>query len=319
MCSARRYEFSAKTLKTFMFSTFVTHVTKSLDVLRSANLAEPFDVQELMARYTLESIGIIGFGVSLGAFSSSGASISSSFGDAFNSATGRTADRFIDPTWPIKRALGVGTEKELARSVKIVRDFATKVIEERREAVASGDADLKDLPDLLSRFMAKEKGSEEGGEFEFTNEELYYIIINFVLAGRDTTANSLTWTLWELAKGSNAGCVDRIREEAAALRKELGLGAGEITHDLIARSTYLKAVIQESLRLHPPVPVDIKECLADDVLPDGTEVRAGDRVMFRTLCECASAKRARSEREASAKRARSECEGGAFLRPSLPC
>ena len=64
-----------------------------------------------MARYTLESIGIIGFGVSLGAFSETGAEISSSFGDAFNTATARTADRFVDPTWPLKRMLGIGKEK----------------------------------------------------------------------------------------------------------------------------------------------------------------------------------------------------------------
>ena len=118
--------------------------------------------------------------------------------------------------------------------------------QERREAVAKGSANLKELPDLLSRFMAKEKGG--GGEFEFSNEELYFIIINFVLAGRDTTANSLTWTLWELSKKANRGCIERIRAETAKNRVELGLSDGEITHELVARGTYLKAVIQEGLR-----------------------------------------------------------------------
>ena len=92
--------------------------------------------------------------------------------------------------------------------------------------MAKGTANLKELPDLLSRFMAKEKGA--GGEFEFSNEELYFIIINFVLAGRDTTANSLTWTLWELSKRANWRYIEMIRAETAKNRAELGLGLGEV-------------------------------------------------------------------------------------------
>lgn len=280
-------EFSARTLKTFMFDTFVKHAKLTMDVVRLETEGDAdgrVDVQELMARYTLESIGIIGFGVSVGAFSSSGASISSEFGDAFNTATVCTADRFVDPTWPLKRILGVGKERELKDSIKVVRGFAIKVIEERRATAASGETDLGKLPDLLSRFMAKEKGGkgEDRGEFEFTNDELYYIIINFVLAGRDTTANSLTWTLWELSKEKNCRVVSKIRAETSRVRKELGLGEGEVTHELVSKCIYLKAAVHEGLRLHPPVPQDIKECLSDDVLPDGTEVRKGDRVMFVT-------------------------------------
>jgi len=278
-----------------MFDTFDKHVDKSLSILRSDLKEEAgrYDVQELMARYTLESIGIIGFGVSVGALDDTvaGASASSSFGDAFNTATVRTADRFIDPTWPVKRLLAKcglmwGGEKELRDSVGVIRAFAIKVIEERREEIAQGGEDLSSKPDLLSRFMAKEKGGadkgKKGSEFEFSNEELYFIIVNFVLAGRDTTAVSLTWTLWELAKRGNRSAVEKIREEGTRLRREMGIEKGVVTHELIAKSQYLKAVIQESLRLHPPVPLDIKEAEKDDVLPDGTEVRAGDRVMFLT-------------------------------------
>ena len=86
------YEFSAKTHKTFMFDTFARHADKINGLVRDAE-SSTVDFQDLMARYTLESIGIIGFGVSLGAFSEVGAEISSDFGDAFNTATARTSDR----------------------------------------------------------------------------------------------------------------------------------------------------------------------------------------------------------------------------------
>jgi len=44
----------------------------------------------------------------------------------------------------------------------------------------------------------------------------------------------------------------------------------------------LHAALTESMRLYPPVPVDFKEALEDDVLPDGTLVRARQRVIYFT-------------------------------------
>ena len=41
---------------------------------------------------------------------------------------------------------------------------------------------------------------------------------------------------------------------------------------LVAPRRYVEAVLQEVIRLHPPVPGDSKEAVKDDVLPDGTKV-----------------------------------------------
>lgn len=43
---------------------------------------------------------------------------------------------------------------------------------------------------------------------------------------------------------------------------------------------YLQAAISESLRLYPPVPIEMKEAVEDDVLPDGFEVKKGARVLY---------------------------------------
>merc|ERR1711972_1136218 len=45
---------------------------------------------------------------------------------------------------------------------------------------------------------------------------------------------------------------------------------------------YVEAVIRESLRLHPSVPLDAKEALADDTLPNGTWVSRGSTVAWST-------------------------------------
>ena len=150
------------------------------------SLREDGDCQEVFARYTLESIGIIGFDCSLGAFED--ANVSSSFGGAFNLATLRTADRFVDPLWKVKRLLNIGKEKELKEAIRLIQNFSSKVIAERRL-----DDDLNEKPDLLSRFMSMSKNStsdsnrrttrdrtqSDPNEFEFSDQELYFIVSPF--------------------------------------------------------------------------------------------------------------------------------------------
>ncbi|KAK8671487.1 hypothetical protein V6N13_038082 [Hibiscus sabdariffa] len=47
------------------------------------------------------------------------------------------------------------------------------------------------------------------------------------------------------------------------------------TFDELRDMHYLHAAISESLRLYPPVPIDTKACLNDDILPDCTFIRKG--------------------------------------------
>ena len=52
-------------------------------------------------------------------------------------------------------------------------------------------------------------------------------------------------------------------------------------HDRVSRELrFAQAVVLETLRLHPSVPKDIKAAVRDDVLPDGTVVRAGEFVVW---------------------------------------
>ena len=95
----------------------------------------------------------------------------------------------------------------------------------------------------------------------------------FLIAGRDTTAQALSWSLW-LVMGHpevEAKILEEIREVC---------GDGPITVVNSSKLRYLNNVINEGLRLYPSVPLETKLCVAVDVLPDGTFVPGGTVIQF---------------------------------------
>lgn len=75
--------------------------------------------------------------------------------------------------------------------------------------------------------------------------------MNLVIAGRDTTAQGLSWTFAEMF--NHPEVVDDIRKE---IKTQLSsqLDGAQISYDEILQMQYTKAVFSEGLRLHPSVP-----------------------------------------------------------------
>src|SRR3954452_14289193 len=133
-----------------------------------------------------------------------------------------------------------------------------RVISERREA-----PDLADRSDVLSRLLQVRDdpagGSGAAGE-GLTDEELRDQLVTLLLAGHETTATALAWTLHEL--GRDPVLESRAREAASA-------GDAE----------YLEAVLKESMRLHPVIPMVVRHLMAPATvggidLPRGANVAA---------------------------------------------
>ncbi len=146
---------------------------------------------------------------------------------------------------------------EVGRNLKKAqrtRDILRAIIRQRK---ASSDK-FNDLLDMLLDARYEDTG-------ETMNEEqiLDEILILFI-AGHETTANALTWTLYLLA--TNPSELEKLRQSTA------NLGIQEcVTHDL------LTAVINESMRLYPPAWISDRVPLEDDVFkeysfPKGTVI-----------------------------------------------
>eukprot|EP01126_Amoeba_proteus_P060530 TRINITY_DN8011_c0_g1_i4.p1 TRINITY_DN8011_c0_g1~~TRINITY_DN8011_c0_g1_i4.p1 ORF type:complete len:219 (+),score=36.57 TRINITY_DN8011_c0_g1_i4:921-1577(+) len=110
------------------------------------------------------------------------------------------------------------------------------------------------------------------GEY-FPTSWMRDILLNFLIAGRDTTALLLTWSTYTIV--SHPHVYAKVKEESKRV-----LGNGVVNEEKISEMKYLKNCLKETLRLYPSVPATARRALKDDVLPDGTIVKSGDRIVY---------------------------------------
>ncbi|PKA53177.1 Cytochrome P450 94A1 [Apostasia shenzhenica] len=254
------FEFNTRSLRSFVHRA-VAHETSArlLPLLRRAAASgEALDLQDLLERFAFDNICKVAFDEDTACLDHSGGAsdLVTGFASAFRDAAELSAGRFryaVPALWKVKKLFNIGSERRLRESIATVHAFAMQIIRSRKKALrASATAG----EDLLSRFI-----SDDGN---ISDEFLRDIIISFILAGRDTTSSALTWFFWLLS--SRPDVERRILAEIRSAGGDLGL-------DRLREMNYLHAALTESMRLYPPVAFNTAECQADEVLPDGTEIK----------------------------------------------
>ncbi|XP_040378275.1 alkane hydroxylase MAH1-like [Oryza brachyantha] len=189
--------------------------------------------------------------------------------------------------WKLMRSLGIGPERRLAAAQRLLRRFVAEMIEKRRAGAAdtATDGEKEGAPppvDIVSSYIGDPDYVDEDGN---PREFMYATFINYMVAGRDTVGTALSWFFSNLIKHPRVAA--RIREELApiASRKagaKSGGGGGMVVFEPEETKplVYLQAALFESMRLYPPGPIERKMALADDVLPSGHTVRAGDNILI---------------------------------------
>ncbi|CAN1180560.1 Cytochrome P450 704C1 [Linum perenne] len=260
------HEFSTKVLRDFSSNVFRVNAAKL--------------ASDMLMKSTLDSMFKVGFGMDLTSLSESD-DLAQQFTTAFDEANAITFRRFVDLIWWLKKAFNVGLEGRLKQNMKIIDAFIYQLIERKREQMmmkTAEDTVKVEKKDILSRFLLESKKDPEN----MTDKYLRDISLNFIIAGKDTTANSLTWFFYLLCK--HPLVQEKVAREVRESTNEVSLSADEfvelLTQESLDKMQYLHAALTETLRLHPAVPVDGKSAEEDDVLPDGYRVRKGDGVTY---------------------------------------
>uniref|UniRef100_A0A803LFF9 Cytochrome P450 n=1 Tax=Chenopodium quinoa TaxID=63459 RepID=A0A803LFF9_CHEQI len=250
------YEFNTKSPRNFVETVVDT---------------EPFrewHIQYILKRFAFDNICKIAFGYDPEYLSPAlpQAKFAVAFEDAAMISSAR-AKSLSSILWKIRRFLNIGSEKRLKEAVVEIRGFANSIARQKEQKMFQNSQELcsAESDDLLSRFLKSGHSDEK-----FVTD----IVISFILAGRDTTSAALTWLFWLLHK--NKHVEDEILRE---ISKGRGKHKNKTEHvsvfDQVKEMVYTNAAVCESMRLYPPVPVDVKEAAANDLLPDGTPVKKG--------------------------------------------
>ncbi|KAL5727886.1 hypothetical protein ACHQM5_001030 [Ranunculus cassubicifolius] len=272
------YEFSTKNLRDFSSITFRANAVKLVaKVSEAASLGEIIDLQELFMKSTLDSIFKVGFGIELNCLSGTN-ELGNKFTKSFDEANVLTYCRYVNPFWKVQRFLNIGTEAKLKKHIKEVDDFVFPVIRSKRERMESQKGEIV-KEDIVSRFILESENDPEN----ITDRYLRDTILNFIIAGKDTSANTMTWLFYMLCK--HPLIQEKIFQEIRdATNVEEVLSAVEfaerLNQEALDKMHYLHASLSETLRLYPAVPVDGKSSVEDDVLPDGLKIKKGDGINY---------------------------------------
>lgn len=221
---------------------------------------EQVDVSADTTRTTLETIGRCATGYSFGVFKSDEMH---PFVDHMVAAL-RGSDRVgvLWETWLPKFVANRYERKVRAHSAQL-HAIADDIVARRRAEGLGRHADLLDI--MLA--------PGDDGKPVLSEANIRYQLINFLVAGHETTSGALSFAFYFLS---------RHPEVVARARAEISEVWGDATRpsfEQVSKLRYVRRVLDESLRLQPTVPGYYRAAREDTVLAGSYSMRKGDWVM----------------------------------------
>mmetsp|Transcript_71399 Transcript_71399/g.167174 ORF Transcript_71399/g.167174 Transcript_71399/m.167174 type:complete len:508 (-) Transcript_71399:78-1601(-) len=247
--------FTASRFKNHIWRVLQRNCEKVLEIL-SSNPDPVVDLFNLLNRFTLDSIGEIGFGTSIGSLENP----VTPFLRSFDEAQRIVFRRFVLPGWRLFQLFAIGSERDSRFHMRSLREYSKGIVEQLSRSLDTEAGDS-----FVGLFMKSEPRS--------STDFLVDLVLNFLIAGRDTTAQGMSWCLYLLAQHPEV-------EEKILNELQTVCGEGALDYDHLRELKYLEAVLKESLRLYPSVPLDSKTTLQSDTLPDGTFVPRGTLLVY---------------------------------------
>jgi cytochrome P450 len=173
-------------------------------------------------------------------------------------ASSYTADRALRPVHA-PRWLPTPARRHARAAVRAMRKITDEMVHACREDPTC------DAPLVQALIAATDP---ETGR-HLSDDDISNDLLIFMLAGHDTTATALTYSLWIL--GHHPDIQARVAAEAAAI------GDRELTPDDVPRLGYTVQVLHESLRLCPPA-AGVGRLATRDIAVDGYRVEAGSLI-----------------------------------------
>ncbi|TFK46540.1 cytochrome P450 [Heliocybe sulcata] len=156
--------------------------------------------------------------------------------------------------------------RQIQEARRTLDRIGRQLLEERKNAVRESMSGAEKLEkrafqgrDLLS-LLVKANMAEDIPERErLTDAQVLAQVPTFVIAGHDSTSTGHTWCLYALSLNQSA---------QSKLRSEIhSVSSDTPSMEELNNLPYLDAVVRETMRVHPPVPMTVRVATKDDVIP----------------------------------------------------
>ena len=206
------------------------------------------EIREWASRATLDIIGIAGMGQDFNALANPDNELNVTYRTIFSPSKGARLLQLASillPGWFL-RILPVKRNDELRDSMSTIKRVAMDLIRSKRAQLEKGG---RTDVDILSVAI------ESGG---FSDDDLVNQLMTFLAAGHETTASALTWAVYLLCKHPEVQT--RLRHEIHSVMPTLFTDpTAQVSSTSIDSLAYLSAILNETSRLFPPVPLTMRE------------------------------------------------------------
>ncbi|CAN5346369.1 cytochrome P450 [soil metagenome] len=219
---------------------------------------KPVDLREAMQRLALDIAGRTMFSFEIEKHGAALRGFVNDYGERL--ARPRFFDLLLPVGWP--------SPQDISRALfrrRWTRFMRTLITERRAKGaeMGAGDGAPRDLFDLM--VAARDPETNEA----FTDEQLGDQVSTMILAGHETTATALFWSLYLLA-------LDPATQDELAAEAKSAVAAGTLD---AARLTFTRAVLDETMRLYPPAFLIVRAAAGPDTVP-GANIAARDVVLI---------------------------------------
>ncbi|XP_047998667.1 cytochrome P450 6B2-like [Leguminivora glycinivorella] len=262
--------FSSAKLKA-MFPLIISRAEKlQLLAADAASRGSEVDVLELMARYTTDFIGACGFGLDTEALNDDNSIFRRIGYRIFHNTTRDSIVMFCKFMMPsVFKGLHFFSQfveknmMDLVKSIMVQREYKPSGRNDFIDLLLEAKAKGKTIGNSLSEAVSGTPGS---GELELDDELMVAQVFVFFGAGFETSANSSSYMLHELAHHPEyqQKCQEEIDEVLARYENKL-------SYDAIKEMNYLAMCYSETLRVFPPVGYRMRKCTKPYIIP-GTDI-----------------------------------------------
>lgn len=219
----------------------------------AAHVAQPINLQADLMRFTVDAIAGLAFGKDINTL------------EAGEDVIQRHLDKVLPAVFkrifslvPVWRYVKRASDRELEASVAVIKTTIEDFVSQARQRLHD-DPGLREQPRNLLEAMIVAADQPDSG---LGDRQVVGNVLTMLLAGEDTTANTLAWMIHLLKQNPHA--LQRVQAEVRTLAPD----PSQFTLELMDSLVYLEACASETMRLKPVAPFLPLQALRDTQVGD---------------------------------------------------